>query len=67
MSMPPGMWDNEDAFQPPEIEEAEERYDHTEHEHGPDCGHEAVEHDGHTDYVHEGHRHWWNVDHWDTH
>jgi hypothetical protein len=54
------MWENEDAFQPSEIEEAE-------HEHGPDCGHEAVEHDGHVDYVQDGHRHWWNKDHWDKH
>ena len=27
------------------------------HEHGPDCGHVAVEHDDHVDYVHDGHRH----------
>jgi hypothetical protein len=62
MSMPPGMWENEDAFQPSEINEAEH-----EHEHGPDCGCEAVEHDGHTDYVHDDHHHWWNKDHWDQH
>jgi zinc transport system permease protein len=27
------------------------------HEHGPDCGHEAVQHGDHVDYVHDGHRH----------
>jgi zinc transport system permease protein len=27
------------------------------HQHGPDCGHVAVEHDDHVDYVHDGHRH----------
>lgn len=29
----------------------------TEHEHGSDCGHEAVQHDGHVDYVHGTHHH----------
>ena len=67
MSMPPGMWENEQAFEPAEIEEAKHEHDHTDHEHGPDCGHEAVEHEGHVDYVHDGHRHWWNRDHWDKH
>jgi zinc transport system permease protein len=27
------------------------------HEHGPSCGHLAVEHGDHVDYVHDGHRH----------
>lgn len=27
------------------------------HEHGPDCGHTAIEHDGHVDYLHDGHLH----------
>ncbi len=27
------------------------------HEHGPNCGHLAVEHGDHIDYVHDGHRH----------
>ena len=27
------------------------------HEHGPDCGHEALVHGDHVDYVHDGHRH----------
>jgi zinc transport system permease protein len=27
------------------------------HEHGPGCGHVAVEHGDHVDYVHDGHRH----------
>jgi len=56
------MWGNEQAFEPREIEEAEEA-----HEHGPECGHEAVEHDGHVDYLDGEHRHWWNRDHWDKH
>jgi hypothetical protein len=30
--------------------------DHT-HQHGPGCGHTAVQHDGHTDYLHDGHLH----------
>lgn len=44
------------------------RYAEThEHEHGPGCGHEAVEHDGHLDYVHDGHRHAPHGDHYDEH
>jgi len=27
------------------------------HQHGPSCGHTAVEHDGHVDYLHDGHLH----------
>jgi zinc transport system permease protein len=27
------------------------------HEHGPGCGHVAIEHGDHVDYVHDGHRH----------
>jgi hypothetical protein len=27
------------------------------HQHGPDCGHKAVEHEGHVDYLHDGHLH----------
>jgi hypothetical protein len=60
--MPMGMSENENAFQPREIEEAEEG-----HHHGPNCGHEAVEHDGHIDYIEGKHRHWWNKDHWAKH
>lgn len=41
--------------------------DHTDHDHGPDCGHEAVTHDDHVDYVHDGHRHAAHEGHWDEH
>ena len=27
------------------------------HQHGPGCGHVAVQHDGHVDYLHDGHLH----------
>jgi hypothetical protein len=27
------------------------------HQHGPNCGHTAIQHDGHTDYLHDGHLH----------
>jgi hypothetical protein len=37
------------------------------HEHGPGCAHEAVEHDGHIDYVVEGHLHHPHGDHCDHH
>jgi zinc transport system permease protein len=35
-------------------EQSEERH---RHEHGPGCGHLAIEHGDHVDYVHDGHRH----------
>lgn len=38
-----------------------------EHEHGADCGHEAVEHGDHVDYLHDGHRHAVHGDHYDEH
>ncbi len=38
-----------------------------EHEHGPDCGHPAIEHDHHVDYLHDGHRHAPHQGHYDEH
>ena len=35
------------------------------HEHGPDCGHQAVGHGDHTDYRHDGHSHTEHAGHWD--
>ena len=40
---------------------------HTEHEHGPDCGHPAVPHGDHVDYLHSGHRHAVHGGHYDEH
>ena len=37
------------------------------HEHGPDCGHLAVQHGDHVDYVHDGHRHAAHGEHYDEH
>ena len=37
------------------------------HQHGPGCGHTAVEHAGHTDYLHDGHLHHMHGDHVDEH
>jgi zinc transport system permease protein len=37
------------------------------HEHGPDCGHEAVAHGDHVDYLHDGHRHAAHEGHYDEH
>lgn len=39
----------------------------SEHEHGTDCGHEAVPHDDHVDYVHDGHKHASHGEHYDEH
>ncbi|QIM21149.1 metal ABC transporter permease [Phycicoccus sp. HDW14] len=41
-----------------------ERHDH---EHGPRCGHDAVEHGDHVDYLHDGHRHAAHEGHYDEH
>jgi zinc transport system permease protein len=38
-----------------------------EHEHGPNCGHPAIEHEHHLDYLHDGHRHAPHEDHYDEH
>lgn len=37
------------------------------HQHGPDCGHEAVQHGDHTDYMVDGHLHHPHGDHCDDH
>ena len=37
------------------------------HDHGPDCGHQAVPHGDHVDYVHDGHRHAPHGGHYDEH
>jgi hypothetical protein len=37
------------------------------HQHGPTCGHTAIQHEGHTDYLHEGHLHHSHADHVDEH
>lgn len=48
---------------------AHEQAEHstTEHEHGENCGHEAVQHGDHVDYIHDGHRHALHGDHYDEH
>jgi hypothetical protein len=38
-----------------------------EHEHGPDCGHEAVRHGDHVDYLVGAHLHYPHGDHCDHH
>jgi zinc transport system permease protein len=42
------------------------REDHA-HDHGQDCGHQAVPHGDHVDYVHDGHRHASHGGHYDEH
>ena len=37
------------------------------HQHGPGCGHPAVEHGDHVDYLHDGHRHAPHADHYHEH
>jgi zinc transport system permease protein len=37
------------------------------HEHGEDCGHQAVPHEDHVDYIHDGHRHAVHGSHYDEH
>ncbi len=40
---------------------------HGDHEHGPGCGHEPVEHDGHVDYLHDGEWHAPHEEHYHVH
>jgi zinc transport system permease protein len=49
---------------PPEELAVEEPHGH---EHGPGCGHVAVEHGDHVDYIHDGHRHAVHGGHYDEH
>lgn len=35
------------------------------HQHGPNCGHKAVQHGDHVDYEHDGHYHRMHEDHVD--
>lgn len=37
------------------------------HEHGENCGHQAIQHGDHVDYVHDGHRHAPHGVHYDEH
>ena len=55
---PPSFFQDPHAFeQLQDILEDEAHEHHGNHEHGPDCGHEAIEHGDHVDYLHDGHRH----------
>ena len=67
MAMPPNMFNNPQDFRDEVMEEEEEDEAREEHVHGPDCGHEAVEHGDHVDYVVGEHRHWWNRGRWEQH
>jgi zinc transport system permease protein len=49
---------------PPEQKRVEEPHVH---QHGPGCGHLAVEHGDHVDYIHDGHRHAVHGGHYDEH
>jgi zinc transport system permease protein len=46
---------------------AHERSERHDHEHGPGCGHPALEHGDHVDYLHDGHRHAAHQGHYDEH
>ncbi len=45
----------------------EETQPHTDHVHGPGCGHLAIVHGDHVDYIHDGHRHAAHGAHYDEH
>lgn len=51
------------------VEGGEAYFGHEEHahQHGPGCGHLAVEHGDHVDYIHGGHRHAVHGGHYDEH
>ncbi|GMA29006.1 zinc transporter permease [Arenivirga flava] len=49
--------------------ETEQHAEHSieEHEHGENCGHQAVEHEDHVDYMHGEHMHAEHDGHYDEH
>ena len=56
------------AVDPPIHEQSDDEHGHDHsHEHGPRCGHPAVEHGDHVDYIHDGHRHAPHGGHYDEH
>jgi len=50
--------------EPPAEQAVEEPHGH---QHGPGCGHIAIEHGDHVDYIHDGHRHAVHGGHYDEH
>ncbi|HET6167129.1 MAG TPA: metal ABC transporter permease [Marmoricola sp.] len=50
--------------EPPDEQVVEETHGH---QHGPGCGHIAIEHGDHVDYIHDGHRHAVHGGHYDEH
>lgn len=54
-------------FEMPEAPEPQAVEGNHRHEHGPGCGHIAVEHGDHIDYIHDGHRHAVHGGHYDEH
>ena len=54
-------------FEMPERPEEQVVEENHGHEHGPGCGHVAIEHGDHVDYIHDGHRHAVHGGHYDEH
>ncbi|RZI80204.1 MAG: metal ABC transporter permease, partial [Microbacterium sp.] len=54
-------------FEMPEEPEQQRVVEPHRHQHGPGCGHLAVEHGDHIDYIHDGHRHAVHGGHYDEH
>ncbi|MEM1175519.1 MAG: hypothetical protein AAGI27_11970 [Pseudomonadota bacterium] len=42
-------------------------HENHDHQHGPGCGHVAVQHGDHVGYLHDGHLHCAHEDHYDEH
>jgi zinc transport system permease protein len=54
-------------FEMPERPDEQVVEENHRHQHGPGCGHVAVEHGDHVDYIHDGHRHAVHEGHYDEH
>jgi zinc transport system permease protein len=54
-------------FEMPEHPEEQVVEENHRHQHGPGCGHVAIEHGDHVDYIHDGHRHAVHGGHYDEH
>ena len=55
--LPPSFFEDTDDFQDDDADRDLDEEELEDHQHGNDCGHEAVQHGDHVDYVTEKH-HW---------
>ena len=65
--LPPSFFQDGDAFRDDDVTEILDEQELEGHEHGEDCGHEAVQHGDHIDYVTDTHHHFLKDGIWHRH